>query len=62
MCRELFMSSTLATLAIPDMLECAEPLARNYLEAEKCALDGFSMMEPMMRFVSESGWKSVGED
>lgn len=49
MARELYMSAMLATLAIPDMLECAEPLARTYTEAEKVAFDGFSMMEPLMR-------------
>lgn len=53
MIREMFMSSTVATLAIPDLLECPEPLARTFKEVEKLAIDGFSMMEGNISKVSQ---------
>ena len=45
MIREMFLSTTVATLAIPDLLECPEPLARTFKEVEKLAIDGYSLLE-----------------
>lgn len=52
LCRELFISSTIATLAIPDLYECPEPLARTFQEVEKFAVDGWSCVEGYLREVS----------
>ncbi|ORY55963.1 hypothetical protein BCR35DRAFT_309939 [Leucosporidium creatinivorum] len=48
-CRELFQSTYLGILAIPDMLEAPEPLARTYQEVEKLAVDSFTMFEDYLR-------------
>lgn len=50
-CRDLFQATYLGILAIPDMLECNEPLARTYLEVQKLAVDSFSMFEDYVRKV-----------
>ncbi|BGP58265.1 hypothetical protein JCM8202v2_005926 [Rhodotorula sphaerocarpa] len=48
-CRELFVTYTLGTLAVPDMIESESPLCRSFDEAEKLTVDAWSWFRPMFR-------------
>ncbi|GAA5863665.1 hypothetical protein JCM8547_003686 [Rhodosporidiobolus lusitaniae] len=47
-CRDLYYTTLLGTLAVPDMIESACPIARNYHEVEKLCVDSWTTYEPLM--------------
>ncbi|KAM0747865.1 hypothetical protein T439DRAFT_328535 [Meredithblackwellia eburnea MCA 4105] len=49
LCRELWISTILATLAIPETLEAIQPIARSFEEVYRLAVDSWSFCEPYFR-------------
>lgn len=42
MCRDLYYTNLLGTLAVPDMLESVSPIARSFAEIEKLCVDSWT--------------------
>ncbi|GAA5820923.1 hypothetical protein JCM11251_001879 [Rhodosporidiobolus azoricus] len=53
-CRELYNTTLLGTIAVPDMIESVCPLARSYHEAEKICVDSWLTYEPLITTDIES--------
>lgn len=49
LCRDLWTTTILATLATPETLESPLPIARTYEEVHKLAMDSWTMCEPYIR-------------
>ncbi|GAA5892777.1 hypothetical protein JCM6882_000577 [Rhodosporidiobolus microsporus] len=47
-CRDLYYTTLLGTIAVPDMIESVCPLARSYHEAEKICVDSWLTYEPLI--------------
>ncbi|GAA6017715.1 hypothetical protein JCM10207_000473 [Rhodosporidiobolus poonsookiae] len=54
-CRDLYYTTLLGTLAVPDMLESACPIARSYSEVEKLCVDSWTTYEPLLTQDIEAG-------
>ncbi|ORY55962.1 hypothetical protein BCR35DRAFT_309938 [Leucosporidium creatinivorum] len=48
LCRELYFSTLLSTLAVPDMMESHGAIARSYEEVMKQATDSWTVFEPLI--------------
>lgn len=48
-CKELHYSTLLQTLATPDSLEAAGSIASTYEQVNNLAVDGWTMLEPLIR-------------
>ncbi|GJN94397.1 hypothetical protein Rhopal_007477-T1 [Rhodotorula paludigena] len=48
MCRDLYYTNLLGTLAVPDMLESVSPIARSFAEIEKLCVDSWTTYEPLI--------------
>ncbi|BGP20144.1 hypothetical protein JCM10213_000771 [Rhodosporidiobolus nylandii] len=57
-CRDLYYNTLLATLAVPDMIESACPIARDYGEVEKICVDSWTTYEPLITQDIESSSNS----
>lgn len=49
LCRETYSTNITSGLAVPEMLEPVEGLAKTFAEVERMAIDSWVMVEPMLR-------------
>lgn len=54
LCRETYSTNITSGLAVPEMLEPVEGLAKTFAEVERMAIDSWVMVEPMLRIVRDS--------
>ncbi|GAA5985454.1 hypothetical protein JCM10908_006983 [Rhodotorula pacifica] len=57
MCRDLFYTWVLGTMAVPEMMESVAPLCRSFEEAEKLCVDSWYFFDPYITQVPEPSAK-----